>query len=517
MPRELAPDEQVFDEAGNPVEGMSWLKAASMAGENFLPSLKQLGMDTIQPIISPIETAKSIYELGKGLIQLGIPGEQGSEDSARAVGAFFANRYGGLENIKQTLATDPAGLLADLATIASGGGAVAARSSGWVGRAGRIASSVGEAIDPISGTVKAAKVATGIPASIIGNTTGAGSQALSEAYRAGQVGGDVGRIFRENITGNVDRAAVVSEMDQALKVMRDQRSNAYKAGMVDIANDATVLDFNPILEDIAKAESVGRFKGKVLDRSAAKTWDDILSIVAEWGDADPSVFHTPDGLDKLKQAIGDVRDNTEQGTRSRVVADQAYNAVKKQIEAQAPVYADIMKNYEMASRELKDIQKTMSASDKATTDTKLRKLQSIMRNDANTNYGQRVNIGQRLDDVSGGKIMPALAGQQLQDMSPRGLAKLGSIATGGAALGTGSLLPLAALPFQSPRLMGEAAYAAGFASRPAAAVVNKYMASPFGRVPQRAIGLGSFQTGRASDEERMKNALRITIDRDARQ
>ena len=64
---------------------------------------------------------------------------------------FVKERYGGLENIKSTVAKDPAGVLADVAGLAMGGGGLAAKAAGTAGKLGSAASKVGKAgraIDP---------------------------------------------------------------------------------------------------------------------------------------------------------------------------------------------------------------------------------------------------------------------------------------------------------------------------------------------------------------------------------
>ena len=103
---------------GGDASGRAALSAGDVATQalvNFPSSLAQMGEDVIKPFLEPVITAKSLFELGKGVVQLAIPGEQGSEETARRVGEFFAGRYGGIENIKRTIATDPAGFLAELA------------------------------------------------------------------------------------------------------------------------------------------------------------------------------------------------------------------------------------------------------------------------------------------------------------------------------------------------------------------------------------------------------------------
>lgn len=70
---------------------------------NLPGSTLKLGKDIVDVIINPVTTAKSIFELGKGVVSLAIPGEQPSEETAKAVGRYFVDRYGSLDNIKKPL------------------------------------------------------------------------------------------------------------------------------------------------------------------------------------------------------------------------------------------------------------------------------------------------------------------------------------------------------------------------------------------------------------------------------
>jgi hypothetical protein len=135
-------------------QSISWSDVPDMAMDNFGSSAKQFGSDIVQPFISPIETAKSLGNLGLGIIQKVIPGEQESEKYADAVGKFFADRYGGEEELKRTMATDPVGFLADASTVLTGGGALAAKLPGTVGRVGKTVGTVGKVIDPVNLAVK---------------------------------------------------------------------------------------------------------------------------------------------------------------------------------------------------------------------------------------------------------------------------------------------------------------------------------------------------------------------------
>jgi hypothetical protein len=164
-------------------------------------------------------------------------------------------------------------------------------------------------------------------------------------------------------------------------------------------------------------------------------------------------------LDALKKAIGDIRDATEFGSAGRKAADTVYNSVKNEIAKQAPTYAKTMKSYSEASDLITEIEKALSLGNKASADTSMRKLQSLMRNNVNTNYGNRLNLASELEQQGGANILPAVAGQAMSSAAPRGLQ--GLAATGTGALGIVNPAVLAALPFQSPRLVGEAAYGLG--------------------------------------------------------
>jgi hypothetical protein len=178
-------------------------------------------------------------------------------------------------------------------------------------------------------------------------------------------------------------------------------------------------------------------------------------------------------MDQLKQLIGVELEKIpfEQKTLRKAVGG-VYSSVRDEVKKQAPVYDSVMKNYSQGLDYASELKRTLSLTDKGTTDQALRKLQSVMRNDVNTNYGNRVNYAEMLEQASGKPIMSQLAGQSLSSVTPRGLQKLLPSATGGTAFALSNPYLLAALPFQSPRLMGEATILAGQASRPIVNLAN---------------------------------------------
>lgn len=302
---------------------------------------------------------------------------------------------------------------------------------------------------------------------ILGATTGVGGEAIGTAYQSGKSGVTS---FLDNLRGNVPMTDVLDKAKSALTSMRIDRSNQYKQGMAGVSSDKSVIDFAPIDKVVAALRSTGSYKGQVINKNAAGTVDEISGLVDQWKHLDPTEFHTPEGLDALKQALGDVRDATQFGTSGRKAADTAYNAVKNEITAQAPTYSKVMGDYSQASNTLKQIENTLSVKPNANVDTAMRKLQSLMRNNVNTNYGNRLELAKQLES-NGAEILPAVAGQALSSVTPRGLATLG--ASGGAVA---SLLTnpyaLAGLPLASPRAVGEAAYGLGALTRGASGTTS---------------------------------------------
>jgi hypothetical protein len=235
--------------------------------------------------------------------------------------------------------------------------------------------------------------------------------------------------------------------------------------MVNIKNDKSVLDFDNINDALIKADEMGRYRGQVVNPKVAEYIAQAEKTVQDWKALSPAEYHTPEGMDALKKSIGGILENIpfEQRTARNAVGD-IYTAIKQSIAKQAPTYNNVMKNYSEGLDAASELKRTLSLKENNTADTALRKLQSVMRNDVNTNYGNRVNYAQMLEEASGKPIMSELAGQSLSSFTPRGLQKLSATGLGGASVYNPSLLPL--VVGSSPRLMGEATVLAGQAARP---------------------------------------------------
>jgi hypothetical protein len=435
---------------------------------NFPSSVGSMLGDIYQAVTSPIQTTKAVLDLGAGILQNVLPerlvqavGEdKASRDLASKVGQHYVERYGSVEGAKRALATDPAGVMADLSTVLTGGAMLPTRAAPALATAAR-------AVDPLMlaarATGKAVDITGSVAKPLLGMQTGAGTEAIGQAYKAGKVGGETSEMFKANMRGEVPQIEVLDAAKQNLSAMAEQRQAAYRTEMANISKDKSVLSFDGIDKAIDNAMNKVTYKGQIVNEEA---FDKVVKAKAEidaWKQLDPAEFHTPEGLDKLKQKVGSVLEKIpfEQKT-SLTAVNEVYNGIKNEIKKQAPTYAKTMQAYSEATDLIREIERTLSQGKNASVDTQMRKLQSIMRNNVNTNFGQRLSLAQQLEQAGGKQMLPALAGQALNTYTPRGLQGASSIPT---SLMAGSLFGNVAVPLSlatsSPRLMGEAAYGAG--------------------------------------------------------
>lgn len=152
---------------GVPVDEESDDFSFSEMVSNIPESAAEFGKNIIQPILNPIDTATTIGKLVTGGAQKlnqgmegyqpsvkGIPVQTGNQADytpyADAMGKFMSERYGGMDNIKRTVESDPVGSVADLATALTLGGVGASRLPGMAGQVGRNVGKVGQSIEPVN-------------------------------------------------------------------------------------------------------------------------------------------------------------------------------------------------------------------------------------------------------------------------------------------------------------------------------------------------------------------------------
>jgi hypothetical protein len=130
--------------------GRTWAQVGREAVSNIPESGMQMLKGLYTAVTRPRETLEQLGEVLTGAYARFIPQEwmarpdkaQEFIEKANAVGGVYRDRYGSVEALKNTIATDPVGFAADVSTI-TGVGAAAAP-----GRAGQVLGTVSRVTDP---------------------------------------------------------------------------------------------------------------------------------------------------------------------------------------------------------------------------------------------------------------------------------------------------------------------------------------------------------------------------------
>ncbi len=486
-----------------------------------------IAKDLWHAVTSPVETARGVGDMVGALASQTVDpytaaavAQSSPENQAAYREAMAANKaqnqpvldamkqgvsdaYGGYDQIVNRMETKPLSMAMDLSTFAP------------------VAS-------PINATARGVGAAARVPEAIashaLGVTTGAGTDSVRLAAKAGLTGN---KAFYPQLTGVADINQPVELARSSIGQMGTAQGSAYRQGMKGVLEDKSHLDFNPVLGALSNAQKTLHHGGIPDDAAAVTALNRMRQTVEErrlqpqpanvpnagygtglpefiFGDAPkvapgggplpaPSPHYTPEGFDRMKRALGAVWRDTEQGTNARRVAGNAYNAAKDEIVKQAPVYAETMAGYSKAQDAMDEIARTLSLGEKATQDTALRKLQSMMRDTVASNFRGRKKLGEELAKYEP-DLPYALAGQAMNSPIPRGL-------TGrGLAIMEAIHAPWL-LPFTSPRAVGQAAYTAGQIASPIQKAWNA--ASP----SLGLLGSPLYQAGNADDELKKRGLL----------
>lgn len=442
---------------------------------NIPKSSAQFVQDTITPILSPIDTAKNLIELGNGIYNLSTPGEQPSEETARAVGKYFYDRYGGenfdqvKSNVLKTLKEDPIGFFADAALPLT------------IARAPLKADSVivkaTKAIDPTEALIKATgagykfvvKPSFAKLGGYIRASSGLGEGVLSTAYQAGRVGGDELAALREQMSKNTDLATKLKPVYSYLEGLQNiskTRRQEYLANMAKLGLDK--IKVSPLEVRGLISEAVNEFTrgGKATPKIQAKI-DQMNALVDDWI-ASPNL-HTVDGLDFLKQSLDDLKPDVIAQDRTGAFVVNVQNKFKNRILEISPEYAAVMDAYAQSKTLQNQIQKALGANNIEMIESIARKLQSTSRDTVSTNFGMRRQLLEELATEGGQPLLPyQIAGQAITPVAPtgiRGALALPGAGVGGYGIATGNIPLMVAGGLQtaatSPRLLGELAIQSG--------------------------------------------------------
>jgi hypothetical protein len=514
-----------------------WHQIPGRAVSNFPSDAVEVAGNIGHAIMHPIDTAANIGKVGLGYIDkggqaLGLPkGEDNYEQYADAMNKMVMDNYGSIDNFKKTLADHPAQALMDISAVFTGGGSLGAKLPGVAGKVGEAVAATGRTIDPLTAVTKPVMGAINGTSALmkhgLGHRTNVGPEAVGAAYEAGLKGGEPAAAFKENLRGKAQMEEPVMDAMKAMENIVSDKNSAYQSGIAQAGLNQPInaSSLRRIAKGMQEAGDIGHQKGFVTDPAAMKVNADMNELVGHFIYERPD-FHTVQGLDALKQAIGSYTSNNNLSGKSAVVANTYYHSVLDAIKQQAPKYAQVMEDYSEAKGLITQIQKSFSLpanERKLVVDTSLRKLQSVLRNNASTNYGYRKTLLEHLEENGAPNIRYKLAGQALNTTEPRGISKVAAekgaeiagamigVFTGHPELALGALKAGAiSVGTSTPRLVGEGAYYAGRVAKPLSKIFNRPNARVLNQLgkPYTGENLGPLQ-GQARGGA-VERALRLT-------
>lgn len=514
--------------AGAEQGGLTGGQVAYNAVMNLPSSAGRYVSDMTQAVMHPLDTLQAVGDVGAGALRagaqkvlpqpifnaldsLGNPEDVNrAADRAAAVGNMYADRYGSWEGFKRSLAEDPVGVAADLSLPITGAGGLAAKAPGIAGRTGRVIQAVGRNLDPVSAVGNSIKgIGSGTRAAI-GTMTGTGDEPLREAFNAARAGGVKSQAFYDNMRGNVPITDVVDEAKAGLQNIRDARGREYKANIQSTKTSTAPVDLMGVAQTLRTTLDDMRVSGNWTSGPVSmRTAKMVINDLIDW--AGTRAGQTPWGLDGLKKRISSYIVTPGPGVstdrlQANRIAEVVRDALDNEIRRADPQYANTMQQYSSASNMIRELERALSLNATASRDTTLRKLQGVMRNNVQTNYGERINLARELERAGANTLMPALAGQALNQLAPRGLARVGAPTAaslaGAAGYASNPAMMAALVPagvgmaMGSPRLMGEAAGMMGRAAR-----VGDKAAAAMPKSVKSAAGAVTGRTGRAINKQ----------------
>lgn len=303
----------------------------------------------------------------------------------------------------------------------------------------------------------------------LGVTTGTGYGTIKAGLGAASKGGAEADAFRSALRGDITPEQIVDDARSALGTVIGDRTKAYRSQLEKLKTNANEFDTTPVVQKFNKQledfgvsftdDGLPDFSRSPGLQRYEKDLYNMSMVLKNWGTkaGDNTVL----GIDKLKQVLDDFRigsrDSQKFDSFVTALRNEAKNLIKNE-----PGYDKLVKDYEQSTGLIKEIQRGLSLGDKAQTDTAFRKLTTTLR----TNNEFRKQLVDELDAVTGGVLTPKIAGQQLSELLPRGLARIatGALGAGGIATGVGIVPILKAVLLTSPRLVGELLNAIGYTS-----------------------------------------------------
>lgn len=466
----------------------------STVGEEALKSLPEsawkFGVGVTSPIHSPIQTAKSLYGLGEGLVSkaAGLFVEQDPEEKAKAeavvnaLGGDYAKRFGSWRGFKQAVARDPVGMVGDISAPLTLGGGAAVRGAGIIGKAGKAASTagiiekagkaastVGKYIDPFTPVVLAGRQAIaatrGFTSLSGAASSGTSAAAMNKAYQSGMLRQPD---FVEYMRGNKTGSDLIDAAENAMFKAIAQKNADYVQNTANMRSISTPVSYGGIEKAIlAEARKNAPINYKSTNSQVLSALREVQDVVNQWKSQPVGgQAHTIMDLDGLKRRIYDIKAHYEGAGKAGSPAATAVEQVRKTVFAEIaridPSYARAMEEYATAKYDIDQLRRNMVGSDRLAEPTRVRKILNQFNKSTN---GELMKFVEKIDPALPYKI----AGYEASAWLPKGAAGIAAAIMSQAPIAismmTGDIRPALMAPLTlaatSPRTMGETARAIG--------------------------------------------------------
>ena len=364
--------------------------------------------------------------------------------------------------------------------------------------------------------VKAPSVLGNVSASLLGTVSGASGDSIGRAFNVGRESlpfSERAKTFRQTAAGQGDSAVspaqFVDDTQQAFQTLKGNISANYRAGRAALPPGPTT----PLVgQTTSRTSAPGPISstGKQMPPVVtvrpsappqrnrpffASQFDELDKVKTErnaakgeFSDAEGFDSDALQGISLLEQDVVEFsksplsdRDaafalrqkldtyNFTEGTQEFRVRNQLRADLSKQLKKD-PKYKKLVEDYDEANRLAEEIKSELGLGRTKNVSQSLRKLQSVSRNNVNTNFGRRSDLLAELNPNMNYDPLDVAAALSLQSAEPVGGARIGQagaqtggiLASGqeGVSLGNTAVAALTAAGF-TPRNVGRGAFVAG--------------------------------------------------------
>jgi hypothetical protein len=308
---------------------------------NLPKSAVEFGSNLVTPFIHPVNTFMGIGDVIGGVLEPVTPdflyGDEALKNAKAARAGlydFVANRYGGYENLKRTMAEDPVGFLGDLSTLLSGGAAGAGKL-GATTTAGKLtkAAAYTNPLSPIAATGKYAygkliPEAEKTAAAIARKASGEDLSKIRELLNKDQSGLTVSEILADldrnqvHALGELARTKDTSNFYSKLNKLREQTRQTTLDNLAGGASNTEILN------NLAKSK---------------QALTDVTTPMRETNLAAANTGKLKQGLETQATRLGEAAAGKVDDVRRFTAARQRLNAAKTQADLSPNVSADRLK------------------------------------------------------------------------------------------------------------------------------------------------------------------------------